>query len=415
MIRAACVVVTVFAVGCGAADSGPALRPSASLLIDVGETKAGGIIFNSAEVSDVALDQSRVVVTVNFAPSGSVPVVVVSEDTGKTWARHDFPVPSFFTGSDSVTDFGVQAAGGQVSLVARRSRSGAGGGSYPYRLVMDADLSTDRFTSGEQDTNRQLWTELHQAGPSILAWGFEADPRTVGATVQQGTLKSADYRVDLRTLTTRDTSHSFNVGNACVPGLQSWATTDGVTFIGYCLTPQDLCRVTANPASGIAPGSRCLARTQWPTSLQNPLRVVATPRGVRWLHEGQGHVWAAGLDAQDAVDVVDLGAGTLATQSRLLAPRYGGLIAIDSAPGVLARLLALTATGVDELTLPATPCVEGAKTCGANAHISALLPLGGDSFLVFYVVDTLGGSKQTGSHPSLYASREQATRKPFVP
>jgi hypothetical protein len=184
-----------------------------------------------------------------------------------------------------------------------------------------------------------------------------------------------------------------------------------------------VCAYRVTPSASMTPSRTCWADALFPPEIGSAtaiVEVVEATRGPMLVsvnrRASDGHVIAALIDSSPLA--LDLGVFDVPRRDPGVHARYGGLL-VGSSVGLAsgAPLIDVTSTGVDQVTLPSTPC--STVTCGgSDVQLAWLLELTGGDALAFYVVETgafEGGlyGTQTTSHPLLVVQRVTPTRTAF--
>lgn len=378
------------------------------LLIDGGkfavDATSGVSVTRTPHVADVVLDNGVIYASAGIGVGGAFggpgPTVLVSDDLGATWEKHDFPMPFINQAPEtSATFFGLHAVGGRLTAAAHRKR------------LFDLDLDSNTYDSDEG--NPQLISAVPLAAASGAIAGLGIDD------VRTGTYSFFDYDVSRRAANHRVFDH--------LPICPATDSADGVEWVGWCVADANtggLCRSRFKPRTDSEPTMECVNGAFVPSFFEAHLGTAVTSRGVLGVGRGEGGR-ALAYDLVDGKLVFfDLGAGTVLGRS-YLQPVFGRFIAVDGdGPAKPERLVDVTAEGtVDEILVPRSPC-EHDDRCGTSTELLFLLPLGGERHGAFWVTDqgkvdengmgTWGVGTVLWSHKRLYYRQVSVERQPLV-
>jgi len=344
-------------------------------------------------ILDGAVDGQRVALLGFRLASASVPVLLLSEDQGATFTRHELPLAAdrnVGTTNQGFLGYYLHLYQGHILLLVHGSFVGAMNQDVGFWQIMEVDPATNDY-SGQA---RLQDGSLDRRGGSISNYTLEVDPRGGG-----GTYVYQRYDIATRKVSFVPTNFVPGLGKCAENGGLSLFTADGHRFATYCQasTPADArCLLTADVATTSPPVHSCVPTGFWPPNAwpNNGIPFFAFgPGGLLQLYASRGHAFAVGISPPAAAGgqplvrpAIDLGAGE-PRYSFPWYPRFGGLIPLATGSG--GRLVKLGASGAPmEVPVPPLPCVDAAH-CGypvptSYGQVGWILPLGGDDYLVAY-------------------------------
>lgn len=390
----------------GSSGGGLALRSNTALLWEGKDTNWSSGVGPDAQnyewiaTRDVILEGQHLVVSLGPACNPCVnagnALVLDSEDRGATYKRHEFPQLPSVLGLYYNPGVALVGSGAKLSAVATAIRDGAVA-RYSFEQIIDMDLTADTWVQSDLST-----------GPQLSLGAVALDGGDVGALSYEGTTSGAGtehldrYHVDTRTLETHDGQQG---GPSCAA--VNLMSRDGASWSAVCevVTPPQYCRVTAS--SDLTVGGSCAAKQLFPSGVDVGKQLL-TARGPMAFTTSGGRTQGVTVDpsTKKAV-IVDFGPGALHVASWYSAhDRFGGLVRVDD--GATLHFYDVTATGLDELIFPHTPCNSDDK-CGSAHDVAWVQPLGNDDYLVFYDVNVHAGPD--GAHWQLYQAQVHAHRQ----
>jgi hypothetical protein len=390
----------------GGSSGGLSLRSSATLLWEAADTSWSSGVGPDAKnyqwiaTRDVILEGQHLVVSLGPACNPCInagdALILDSQDRGATYKKHTFPqLPSVLMLYYN-PGVALVGTGSKLAAVATATREGAAS-NFSFEQVIDVDLDADRWVQSDLST-----------GPQISLGAVALDGGDVGALSYEGTPSGAGtehldrYHVDGRMLETKDGQQG---GPACAP--VNLMSHDGASWSAICevVTPPQYCRVTAS--GDLTVGGTCVAHQLFPNGVDIGKQLL-TARGPMAFTTSGNRTQGITVDPTTKKPViVDFGPGTLHVAPWFSAhDRFGGLVRVDD--GAAMHFYDVTATGLDELIFPQTPCASDDK-CGTAHDVAWVQPLGNDDYLVFYDVNAHAGPD--GAHWQLYQAQVHAKRQ----
>ena len=366
-------------------------------------------------IQDVVRDGNRVAVMIFTA----VPTLMISDDLGLTWVRHELPTPAsqgiLSPVQNQMNPMTLHLYQGHVFvLIATQDARGAG--FYPSHVISEVDLAANTYARiGTLDGGRAF-----AFGATEATYGLSFDPRNnsfYNATFNQ---------FDFSTRTNVNTNPSASP--AVRPCTGEYISGDGLTFESYCQS----CRAHGVPSAGSLPVNTCVGSGAFVPSGSDP-QMYPTSRGVMAFFGAHGRGWATAIsDATPPIVTypIDLGPGMVpdsgaATLESAFGPgtnhtRYGDtipLVPLTAAgradPMAPLRFVEIPTTGdAVERPLPPTPCADP-MNCGfprGQRTLSWSVHLDGDSFLDFYTVNAV----EHGTRVSILVRRDTVPTRPIA-
>jgi hypothetical protein len=382
-----------------------------SLLVGVGDVGRDGnrlvvpaaVTFQAGTVwQDPPSNCSDCFATAGSAGGGTSRFLVTSDDLGRT-----FSAPRTLSWPTWMGQFllGVHVEGNRLTWMGRGSEAGViANTTDEYHTLREANLIGERanFANNDALDEQRFYARLRNFGTHIGGVEVFIDPRIVDRS--RGTLTLVRYvpgeRVEQTILETQAE------GWPCIPN--SFASADGSSYYGVCPTGSydRFCRITITREGRSL--VECSPSEFWPPELSEG-EAMAGPQGV-WVGaiENGYAVLATLPDVERMPTIYTLGpADAFYPTWAGSTSRFAGFFAFRKG-GEPWRLADIRSDGVvEEIVVPANPCKNGAS-CGSEADLRFLLPLGDDEFLGFYVVNA---RSYPSSHEFVYALRFRAERR----